>query len=155
MRITPRSALITRLFVHAISLSGWAAPLPGRRWWTKCWPSGFQDKRSKTVALTLSGDARDSLLSAGLTNWSLAWTHGDLDLGRVADALSADLAGLKTQGRFNHANLAFVRIQDLPGDFSLFGRISGQWTNENLDSSEEFTLGGPYGVRAWPVGEGR
>ncbi len=32
--------------------------------------------------------------------------------------------------------------------------MSTQWATHNLDSSEEFGLGGPGGVRAYPVGEG-
>ena len=50
-------------------------------------------------------------------------------------------------------NFIFTRF--LPGAFSLFGRVYGQWANKNLDSSEDFSLGGPYGVRGWSVGEGR
>ena len=46
-------------------------------------------------------------------------------------------------------------MQKLPGAFSLLARVSGQWASKNLDTSESFSLGGPYGVRGWPVGEGR
>ena len=42
----------------------------------------------------------------------------------------------------------------LPGDgWSFCGSVRGQWANRNLDPSEKFLLGGPYGVRAYPVGE--
>lgn len=90
-----------------------------------------------------------------MTNWSLGWTWGDLDLSRQASALAVDEAGLKTQGQFHRLNTSVARLQDLPGDFSLFARAYGQWANKNLDSSEDFALGGPYGVRGWPVGDGR
>jgi hemolysin activation/secretion protein len=36
---------------------------------------------------------------------------------------------------------------------NLFVSVNGQVAFDNLDSSEKFILGGPYGVRAYPVGE--
>lgn len=115
----------------------------------------LQDKRSLTGTLGLSGDAQDFLLGGGLTYWSASWTYGDLDLSREASALAADKASLQTNGAFQRVDISLTRLQKLPGSFSLFGRMSGQWANKNLDSSEDFTLGGPYGMRGWPVGEGR
>lgn len=115
----------------------------------------LHDKRVDTAALSLSGDVRDGLLGAGLTSWHLAWTRGDLDLSRLPGDESADAAGLDTQGDFQRLNATLVRLQDLPGAFSLMARAYGQWTHKNLDSSQEFSLGGPYGVRAYPIGEGR
>ncbi|MCD8565793.1 MAG: hypothetical protein LRY53_09230 [Burkholderiaceae bacterium] len=37
---------------------------------------------------------------------------------------------------------------------SLWLSFSGQWASQNLDSSQKFSLGGPQGVRAYPVYEG-
>jgi hemolysin activation/secretion protein len=37
--------------------------------------------------------------------------------------------------------------------FSLYGAAYGQIASKNLDISEKMVLGGPYGVRAYPVGE--
>jgi hemolysin activation/secretion protein len=37
---------------------------------------------------------------------------------------------------------------------SVFLSFRGQFSNKNLDSSQKFILGGPTGVRAYPVGEG-
>lgn len=115
----------------------------------------LQDKRSLSSSIGINGDMRDAFLGGGLTGWSLGWTYGDLDLSREASALAADQASLKTQGQFHRLNASLARLQDLPGNFSLFARAYGQWANKNLDSSEDFALGGPYGVRGWPVGEGR
>lgn len=115
----------------------------------------LQDKRSLAGNIGISGDRTDTLLGGGLTWWSLGFTYGDLDLSREASALAVDQAGLKTQGEFHRVNASLVRLQDLPGAFSLFARVYGQWANRNLDSSEDFSLGGHYGVRGWPVGEGR
>jgi hemolysin activation/secretion protein len=115
----------------------------------------LQDKRVVSGTLGVEGDLRDDLLGGGLTSWSLGWTFGDVDLSRVRSALDADRASLNTQGSFHVIDAQVARLQALPGDFSLFGRVSGQWANKNLDSSQDFSLGGPYGVRGYPSGEGR
>jgi hemolysin activation/secretion protein len=115
----------------------------------------LQDKRSISETFTVSGDMRDGLFGGGLASWSLGWTFGNLDLSRVESALAVDQLGLQTQGDFHRVNASFARLQKLPGDFSLFARLYGQWASKNLDSSEDFALGGPYGVRGYPVGEGR
>lgn len=115
----------------------------------------LQDKRVISGTFGITGDVRDGLLGGGLTNWSLGWTFGDLDLSRAPGALAADKASLRTQGGFHTLNAQLARLQALPGDFSLFGRVTGQWASKNLDSSQDFSLGGPYGVRGYPVGEGR
>ena len=115
----------------------------------------LQDKRAGSVNVALAGDLRDDLGGGALTSASLDWTRGDLDLSRVSAALEADAAGLKTQGSYQRLSMSLARLQKLPGDFSLFTHVYGQWANKNLDSSEDFALGGPYGVRGWQVGEGR
>ena len=115
----------------------------------------LQDKRVRSGNVVLAGELRDKLGGGGLTSGSLDWTWGDLDLSRVPAALAADAAGLKTQGRYQRVSASLARLQTLPGNFSLFTHVYGQWASKNLDSSEDFALGGPYGVRGWPVGEGR
>jgi hemolysin activation/secretion protein len=113
------------------------------------------DKRIYSGTMAISGDNRDELFGGGVTQYSLSWTYGDLDLSNLPVAKLIDALSFKTQGKFHRVNLDATRLQKLPGDFSLLTRISGQWASKNLDSSESFSLGGPYGVRGWPVGEGR
>jgi hemolysin activation/secretion protein len=115
----------------------------------------LQDKRSLAGTLAVHGDLRDDAMGGGLTIGSVFWTFGDLDLSRLETALVADRAGLATHGRFHRVNVSLLRLQELPGDFSLLARLYGQWSNRNLDSSEDFALGGPHGVRGWAVSEGR
>ncbi len=115
----------------------------------------LQDKRVRNTTLGANGDVRDDWWGGGYTNWSLAWTWGDMDLSRVPSALSADQSSLQTQGAFQRANLQLARLQALPSHYALYGRVYGQWASKNLDSSEDFSLGGPYGVRGYAAGEGR
>lgn len=111
-----------------------------------------QDKFSNSVPIAAQFDVRDSLGGGGLTYGALSWTPGTLKLdGKLAagDSLSAQSAG-----HYSKLNLDIARLQSVSSRWTVFGRFSGQWTNDNLDSSEDFGLGGPAGVRAYPVGEG-
>lgn len=113
------------------------------------------DKRIVSSMLGVAGYVNDNLLGGAVTQFSASWTMGYLDLSRVPSAEFFDTLGLRTQGTFHRLNADLLRLQRLGGAFSLLARASGQWANKNLDSSESFSLGGPYGVRGWPVGEGR
>lgn len=111
-----------------------------------------QTKDSNTFPFGVQFDNRDRLLGGGLTYGSFAWTHGKLDLDASASAL--DAASARSEGRFDKITLDLARIQQLSNGFSAYVRYSGQWAKKNLDSSEKFNLGGYYGVRAFPLGEG-
>lgn len=108
-------------------------------------------KSSDVLPISLSFDLRDGMAGGGVTYGSITWTHGDLDLGNGTDKVND--AKSKTDGRFNKLNLDVARIQLLPNQFTAYARVSAQYANENLDSSEGFGLGGVNGVRAYPSGE--
>ncbi|MDE1948472.1 MAG: ShlB/FhaC/HecB family hemolysin secretion/activation protein [Burkholderiales bacterium] len=110
------------------------------------------DRSSDAIPVTFQFDKRDTLLGGGVTYGSLSLVAGRLDLNPAQRA--TDAATANTQGSFAKANLDIARIQRLAGPFSFYGRYSNQWAGKNLDSSEQFNLGGYYGVRAYPLGEG-
>lgn len=109
------------------------------------------DKSSQTLPISLQFDVRDSLLGGGITYGGVTLTYGDVDLDsamREGDRLTA-----QTQGEFSKVNVDLARLQALPANFTLFARFLGQWSEGNLDSSEDFSLGGNDGVRAYPQSE--
>lgn len=109
-------------------------------------------KTSHTLPLVLSFDHRDELLGGGITYGALSWTHGYLNLDNELKA--TDKTTANTQGHFDKFNLDVARLQATPVEnLVLFARASGQIAANNLDSSEDFGLGGPDGVRAYPTGE--
>lgn len=110
-----------------------------------------ESKSSRVVPLTVQFDHRDGLGGGAITYGAFTATRGQLYLG--GDALQRDRTTARTDGSFTKLNLDVARIQRLPAGFSLFGRYSAQWANQNLDSSEGFSLGGVNGVRAYPSGE--
>ncbi len=111
------------------------------------------EKTSNVLPVAVQFDLRDALLGGGITYGTLGWTHGSVslkgDVQRLLDRLTA-----KTHGSFNKVNLDVTRLQALPGGWTLSARVAAQWSGKNLDSSEDFVLGGASGVRAYPRGEG-
>jgi hemolysin activation/secretion protein len=108
-------------------------------------------KRNDGVTAGLSGTSTDMARNAA-SSFSLAAVSGRLRLDS-AQAQIADDAGPRTSGSFNKWNYALSRLQQIRGPLSGFASISGQRAGKNLDSSEHFLLGGPFGVRAYPQGE--
>lgn len=107
------------------------------------------EQQIDTYKAGLVGDFRDGFLGGGLNAWSATFTWGNL--GTSAAASGGDTRG--TQGDFNKWNIDLRRQQRLTEDMSFLFSFSGQWANKNLSSAEKMSLGGPNGVRAYPVGE--
>jgi len=110
------------------------------------------NRRVRVAALGLSGFANDAAFGGGSNQYEVGITSGDSDQ-RNAAALAADAATRQVQGSYTKLNYGLRRQQVLSGDWSLSASLRGQLANKNLDSTERFVLGGPAGVRAYPVGE--
>lgn len=102
-----------------------------------------QSRQSKSTVVGLNFDRVDR---TGVTYGQLEWA-----LGRFSGPVP-DIA--MTNGRFSRINADVVRLQRVIDNLSLYARFNAQRSGENLDSSESFSLGGPYGVRAYATGEG-
>jgi hemolysin activation/secretion protein len=101
---------------------------------------------------SLYGNHRDALGAGGTSSFSLTWSAGDLDI-RTPAALAADALGPQTNGNYGKLAFSVARLQNVTDAISLYGAINGQVASKNLDVSEKMGLGGPYAVRAYPVGE--
>lgn len=103
---------------------------------------------SRALPLGLTFDARDNLGRGGITWGELTLTPGRMEIDQ-------SLAGGDQDYSFTTVDLDVSRLQALGASIELYGRFTGQWADrEDLDGSESFYLGGPDGVRAYPVGEG-
>jgi len=108
-----------------------------------------------TLKAGVVGDFRDAAFGGGLNSYAVTFTQGDLKL--EPDALAtADLAttGRRTQGKFRKANVDLRRLQRVSENASFLIAGSYQDASKNLASAEKISIGGPNGVRAYPVGEG-
>ncbi len=110
-------------------------------------------KSSHVGLIGFSGDYRDTFGGGGINVYNFAWTRGELKFGTPAQT-AADQAGRKTGGWYGKLNFSGSRLQALTERTALYLAYSQQWGNRNYDASEQFSLGGPNAVRAYPVGEG-
>ena len=113
-----------------------------------------ENRAIDTLKAGVVGDFRDGGFGGGLNSYALTLTQGDLRLDPAAFA-AADIGatGRRTQGRFNKTNLDLRRLQRITENDSLLLAFTAQQASRNLTSAEKISLGGPNGVRAYPVGE--
>ena len=102
-------------------------------------------ERPDVYTASVSGDLRDGWGGGGMNTYELSLGH------IVNNSLPVTSVG---QGSNNKLNASMARLQSLFGPASLYVAGSGQYSGDNLISSEQFRLGGPSGVRAYPQGEG-
>ncbi|GAC1390338.1 MAG: ShlB/FhaC/HecB family hemolysin secretion/activation protein [Variovorax sp.] len=107
------------------------------------------DKKARVWMTSLYGDHLDA---GGQTSYGLTWSSGTIDI-QTPEALAADAAGARSNGRFNKLSFNASRSQSLAGPFSVYAGINGQIASKNLDVSEKMELGGMNAVRAYPEGE--
>ncbi len=113
------------------------------------------DKEVDNYTFGITAQQIDSFFGGGFTQLNYNFTHGDLDLSKVASSLTSDQSatGYKTNGAFNKQNIQLSRIQQVTEKININLIADAQFASKNLDSSEKMSLGGPSGVRAYPVGE--
>jgi hemolysin activation/secretion protein len=105
------------------------------------------DKVLNSGILGFHGDEYDTLLGGGYTTFNVGATLGDMAENE------ADISITEVEGTYTHFNFGVARLQRLLQGLTINASYNGQLSLDNLDSSEKIILGGPYGVRAYPVGE--
>ena len=121
------------------------------------------DSRSRktvsTLSLGVTGDFRDSALGGSVNTYDTSLVTGQV---KYPDGRPG---GLEDAPSFTKLTFGFSRLQDLlfvlpslqdkrTGKVLAYLSLRGQWALQNLDTTEQFRLGGPEGVRAFATGEG-
>lgn len=111
----------------------------------------------QAVNLGLSFTRRDQSLDVlgglgGNWNTSAGIVAGRVNLGGSPNQ-QADADGARTAGAYRKFKWSFARSESFSERVWARLSLSGQFTPNNLDSSEKFLLGGPSGVRGYPGGE--
>ena len=117
------------------------------------------NKSVDTLSLGITGDFRDSLLGGGVSTYDSTLVTGKVTYpeGRPG--------GLDDAASFSKLTFGYSRLQDLlflipsmndkkTGKVLAYVSLRGQLAFANLDTTEQFRLGGPEGVRAFATGEG-
>jgi len=111
----------------------------------------FDEQKSVNASDSRASDSGSVMLNFdrsdryGVTFGQVEWTMGKFTGGQPIS---------NTNGSFSRMNADIVRLQRLQDRLSLYTRINGQKAGRNLDSSESYSIGGPYAVRAFATGEG-
>lgn len=114
--------------------------------------SVISDSNLQNFYIGANGNFYDSLNA--LSYWSISLTLGDLKIANEAQRVG-DQNSANTEGNFKKLSFAYNRYQSVIGNqTTLLMSISGQLASTNLNSAEQFYLGGPNGVRAYPVAQG-
>lgn len=109
------------------------------------------DKQVQLVSMGLSGERLDTLNGGGRNSFDAVMYVGHLNMdatARIIDDLST-----RSNGDFIKATYMLNRLQRITDQDTFSMTLFGQWAGKNLNSSEKYSLGGSYGVRAYPQGE--
>lgn len=111
-------------------------------------------KRINGVGIGWAWERRDSFGGGGYFSSNGVLYHGRLKLLDADNgAYDASPYGAHTAGAFTKLTFQVSRLQLLWPKNTLFVGFGGQWSNRNLDASEQLSLGGHDAVRAYPQGE--
>lgn len=106
------------------------------------------NRHTDSWTASLAGDHRDS---TGVFNFNVSGTWGKLHFNNPISQF-VDMLGPQTRGSYARYNLSLARLQQLSTSNSLYVGFTAQWSSRNLDTSEQFYLGGPDTVRGYDVG---
>ena len=124
----------------------------------------YRDLNDDITAFDLEGKKHSHSIYAGLvgtqrfTGGTTLSYNANLTMGWLGyDSLYSEILGRLNQtdeGMYVKLEADATAVQRLGNMTDFLVKVSGQKASRNLDSSEEFYLGGPNGVRAYAQGEG-
>jgi hemolysin activation/secretion protein len=113
--------------------------------------SAYYDTR--VMGIEFKGIEREMVPGGAVLTYNATLSSGNVDMDGSPNQ-AADLSGEQTAGAFAKLRFSGTILQPLSGINSVYGALTVQRANKNLDGSEKIYLGGPLGVRAYGVGEG-
>lgn len=118
-------------------------------------PANDSERRIIAARAGVLGNFTDELAGAGgATSYALTGTLGRTRLDALSLGFDQGPGGLRTAGGFGKLNLEFQRAQFFNNPSSVHVSLQAQMASRNLASAGKMALGGPNGIRAYPVGEG-
>jgi hemolysin activation/secretion protein len=119
-------------------------------------PAVIYDDKLATARLDAQVERVDTRFR-GVNRLAVSYTHGFNGVLGSLDKYDPNAVGgasrLGASGEFDKIAVQLRRLQRLTEFTSLVLRLEGQYTSDPLLSLEQFSLGGPDSVRAYPVAE--
>ncbi len=113
----------------------------------------LDEKRIQVGTFGLSAMVKDDWMGGGTNRLGATLSLGHLDLSNQPTSLAADQAAGRTNGTYGKLVFTAAREQPLIDKLTLSTNFQAQISHPNLDSSEQFSLGGQEGIRAYPPSE--
>jgi hemolysin activation/secretion protein len=110
------------------------------------------DKIDNRADLAIYYDFYDQIFNQSGTIGKFVLSHGYMDLSNNADDVDQKVTG--AGGSFSKVVAQLNRLEKITEKNNLYIRFKGQYALDNLESAEEFSLGGLYNVRIYPNSEG-
>jgi hemolysin activation/secretion protein len=104
---------------------------------------GDDPKYISQLSVGMDGDSTDTWRGGGITSYSIG-----VSIGEVKN----DAPFVVVDGGYTKLSLDLQRRQFLSDKHTLLAKMRGQLPSTNLDNTEKMSLGGPNGVRGYPVG---
>ena len=118
-------------------------------------PANESERRIVSARFGLLGNFADTVVGAGgSSSYAVTLARGHARLDAATLGFDQGVGGLQTASNFSKFNLEFQRVQSFDNPASVHVSLQAQLASKNLASAEKMALGGPTGVRAYPVGEG-
>jgi len=115
---------------------------------------GLLAKREiNSLILSIAGDHDDDFLANGNWNFGIDVTVGSNNILANEDYKNFDRLNVGSEGSFFKINYEISRLQHLFANLGTLIGVTGQWTTDNLDTSQKFFVGGPFNVAGYPSGE--
>ena len=111
------------------------------------------DKDVLKSIFNLGFDSRDRRLGGGINYGSFALSLAKNDLTNNLSNYETDQSTSDNNGRNFKGTLNLNRMQKLTDKTNLLVKFNGQLAADNLDGADQFSLGGPNAVRAYPSSE--
>ena len=111
------------------------------------------DKDVLKSIFNLGFDSRDERLGGGINYGSFALSLAKNDLTDNSSNYDTDQSTSDNNGRNFKGTLNLNRMQKLTDKTNLLVKFNGQLAADNLDGADQFSLGGPNAVRAYPSSE--
>ena len=111
------------------------------------------DKDVLKSIFNLGFDSRDRRLGGGINYGSFALSLAKNDLTDNLSNYETDQSTSDNNGRNFKGTLNLNRMQKLTDKTNLLVKFNGQLAADNLDGADQFSLGGPNAVRAYPSSE--
>lgn len=113
--------------------------------------TNFEAKQTiNRLNIGLSGDNIDA---SGMNTFNINWVMGNASMDNNAEQIFNEHV-IQAGGQYNKVSCNLTREERVSDRLALLMKLDGQFADKNLVSYEKLSLGGPYGVRAYGIGEG-